>query len=191
MLVCASVWTVCIGLVPVVTAGRLLSHGFVLSHWALLGWTGGWRRAAVLWKINRIVGGITLTHIQIWSRSSQQTVQCREKKTPQKYQYTPRQRNNGNSQNSSPSSESTVRVTVLPACLISCTMSLWERSTMHWPLTAEIRSPTWSFPERSVGLPLMIRPILWGITEDGEDYKWIQLHAPQCIQFSHHVQQFI
>lgn len=65
----------------------------------------------------------------------------------------------------SPSSGTTVRVTTLPASLISWTMSLWESSMMERPLTAEMRSPTCSRPQRSVGLPSMIRPILCGITE--------------------------
>lgn len=70
----------------------------------------------------------------------------------------------------SPSSGTTVRVTTLPASLISWTMSLWESSMMERPLTAEIRSPTCSRPQRSVGLPSMMRPILCGITET-EDMK--------------------
>lgn len=65
----------------------------------------------------------------------------------------------------SPSSGTTVRVTTLPASLISWTMSLWESSMMERPLTAEIRSPTCSRPHLSVGLPSIMRPILCGITE--------------------------
>lgn len=80
--VCVSVWALCTGLVPVIAAGRLLSHGFGLSHWALLGWTGGWRRAAVLWNINRIVGGIALAHRQILSRPSRQIVQYGKNEIP-------------------------------------------------------------------------------------------------------------
>lgn len=33
------------------------------------------------------------------------------------------------------------------------------------PFTAEMRSPTCNRPQRSVGLPSMMRPILCGITE--------------------------
>ena len=40
---------------------------------------------------------------------------------------------------------------------------------MERPFTAEMRSPTFSRPQRSVGLPSMIRPILWGITEEEEE----------------------
>lgn len=69
-------------------------------------------------------------------------------------------------QSYSPSSGTTVRVTTLPASLMSWTMSLWESSMMERPLTAEIRSPTCSRPQRSVGLPSMIRPILCGITKN-------------------------
>lgn len=67
-----------------------------------------------------------------------------------------------------PSSGTTVRATVFPASLISCTMSLCDSSIMDWPFTAEMRSPTFSRPLRSVGLPSMMRPILWGITGDRE-----------------------
>ena len=63
-----------------------------------------------------------------------------------------------------PSSGTTVRVTEVPASLMSWTMSLCDSSMMDWPLTAEMRSPTLIMPMRSVGLPSMIRPILWGIT---------------------------
>lgn len=35
---------------------------------------------------------------------------------------------------------------------------------MDCPFTAEMWSPTFSFPQRSAGLPSMTRPILWGIT---------------------------
>lgn len=35
---------------------------------------------------------------------------------------------------------------------------------MDWPFTAEMRSPTFSFPHWSAGLPSITRPILWGIT---------------------------
>lgn len=68
-----------------------------------------------------------------------------------------------------PSSGTTVRVTELPASLMSWTMSLCDSSMMDWPLTAEIRSPTFIWPIRSVGLPSMIRPILWGITRTQKD----------------------
>ena len=40
---------------------------------------------------------------------------------------------------------------------------------MERPFTAEMRSPTFSRPQRSVGLPSMMRPILWGITEEEEE----------------------
>jgi hypothetical protein len=33
---------------------------------------------------------------------------------------------------------------------------------IDWPFTAKIRSPTFSFAQRSAGLPSMMRPILWG-----------------------------
>lgn len=59
-----------------------------------------------------------------------------------------------------PSSATTVRVTTLPASLMSCTMLSWESSTMDWLFTAEIRSPTFSFPHWSAGLPSITRPIL-------------------------------
>lgn len=59
-----------------------------------------------------------------------------------------------------PSSGTTVRVTDVPASLMSWTMSLCDSSMMDWPLTAEMRSPTLIMPMRSVGLPSMIRPIL-------------------------------
>lgn len=53
--------------------------------------------------------------------------------------------------------------TVLPASLIRLTMSECDLFVMEQPLTARIRSPTFSFPQRSAGLPSMMRPILWGI----------------------------
>lgn len=68
----------------------------------------------------------------------------------------------------SPSSATTVRVTTWPASLISCTMLSWESSTMDCPFTAEMRSPTFSFPHWSAGLPSITRPILWGITAESE-----------------------
>ena len=70
----------------------------------------------------------------------------------------------GRSTGSLPSSAMTVSVTVTPASLISWTMLSWDNSTMDCPFTAEIWSPTFSFPQRSAGLPSMTRPILWGIT---------------------------
>lgn len=77
----------------------------------------------------------------------------------------------------SPSSGTTVRVTTLPASLISWTMSLWESSMMERPLTAEMRSPTCSRPQRSVGLPSMIRPILCGMTERAVTRRNVQLRT--------------
>lgn len=53
-------------------------------------------------------------------------------------------------------------VTLRPASLISLTMSACGMLTMDWLFTARIRSPTFSFPQRSAGLPSMIRPILCG-----------------------------
>lgn len=55
------------------------------------------------------------------------------------------------------------RVTVFPASLIRLTMSECDLFVMEHPLTANIRSPTFSFPQRSAGLPSIIRPILWGM----------------------------
>lgn len=53
--------------------------------------------------------------------------------------------------------------TVFPASLIRLTMSEWDLLVMEQQLTASIRSPTFSFPQRSAGLPSMMRPILWGM----------------------------
>lgn len=53
--------------------------------------------------------------------------------------------------------------TVFPASLIRLTMSECDLFVMEQPFTARIRSPTFSFPQRSAGLPSMMRPILWGI----------------------------
>lgn len=61
-----------------------------------------------------------------------------------------------------PSCAIILRVTLRPASLISLTMSACGMLTMDWPFTARIRSPTFSFPLRSAGLPSMMRPILWG-----------------------------
>lgn len=47
-------------------------------------------------------------------------------------------------------------------------MLSWESSTMDCPFTAEMRSPTFSFPHWSAGLPSITRPILWGITAESE-----------------------
>lgn len=55
------------------------------------------------------------------------------------------------------------RVTVLPASLMRLTMSEWDLLVMEHPFTAKIRSPTFSLPHRSAGLPSIIRPILWGM----------------------------
>lgn len=52
------------------------------------------------------------------------------------------------------------RVTVLPASLMRLTMSEWDLLVMEHPFTAKIRSPTFSLPHRSAGLPSIIRPIL-------------------------------
>lgn len=53
--------------------------------------------------------------------------------------------------------------TVFPASLIRLTMSECDLLVMEQQLTANIRSPTFSFPQRSAGLPSMMRPILWGM----------------------------
>lgn len=74
-----------------------------------------------------------------------------------------------------PSSAMTVSVTVTPASLISWTMLSWDSSTMDCPFTAEIWSPTFSFPQRSAGLPSMTRPILWGITMKKKSSQVFQL----------------
>lgn len=55
-----------------------------------------------------------------------------------------------------------LRLTLRPASLISLTMSACGMLTMDWPFTARMRSPTFSFPQRSAGLPSMMRPILCG-----------------------------
>lgn len=54
-------------------------------------------------------------------------------------------------------------VTVLPASLMRLTMSEWDLLVILCWFTARMRSPTFSFPQRSAGLPSMIRPILWGM----------------------------
>ena len=54
-------------------------------------------------------------------------------------------------------------VTVFPASLMRLTMSEWDLLVMEHPFTARMRSPTFSFPQRSAGLPSMMRPILWGM----------------------------
>ena len=74
-----------------------------------------------------------------------------------------------------PSSAMTVSVTVTPASLISWTMLSCDNSTMHCPFTAEMWSPTFSFPQRSAGLPSMTRPILWGITMKEKSSQVFQL----------------
>jgi len=53
--------------------------------------------------------------------------------------------------------------TVLPASLIRLTMSECDLLVMEQQFTDRIRSPTFSFPQRSAGLPSMMRPILWGM----------------------------
>lgn len=55
------------------------------------------------------------------------------------------------------------RVTVFPASLMRLTMSECDLLVMEHPLTAKMRSPTFSLPQRSAGLPSIIRPILWGM----------------------------
>lgn len=52
------------------------------------------------------------------------------------------------------------RVTVFPASLMRLTMSECDLLVMEHPFTAKIRSPTFSLPQRSAGLPSIIRPIL-------------------------------
>ena len=52
-----------------------------------------------------------------------------------------------------------VSVTLSPASLIMLTMSLWCMSMMSPLLTAIRRSPTFTLPHLSVGLPSMIRPV--------------------------------
>lgn len=42
-------------------------------------------------------------------------------------------------------------------------MSECDLLVMEQLLTANIRSPTFSFPQRSAGLPSIMRPILWGM----------------------------
>lgn len=54
-------------------------------------------------------------------------------------------------------------VTVFPASLMRLTMSEWDLLVMEHAFTARMRSPTFSFPQRSAGLPSMMRPILWGM----------------------------
>lgn len=54
-------------------------------------------------------------------------------------------------------------VTVFPASLMRLTISEWDLLVMEHPFTARMRSPTFSFPQRSAGLPSMMRPILWGM----------------------------
>lgn len=53
--------------------------------------------------------------------------------------------------------------TVFPASLMRLTMSECDLLVMEQLLTASIRSPTFSLPQRSAGLPSMMRPILWGM----------------------------
>lgn len=62
----------------------------------------------------------------------------------------------------SPSCGMILSVTVRPASLISLTMSACGMLTIDWEFTASILSPTFSFPQRSAGLPSMMRPILCG-----------------------------
>lgn len=68
----------------------------------------------------------------------------------------------------SPSSGMMCSVTVSPASLMSLTMSACGMLMMDCPFTARIRSPTFSFPHRSAGLPSMMRPILCGTAGDGK-----------------------
>lgn len=63
-------------------------------------------------------------------------------------------------------------VTVFPASLMRLTMSEWDLLVMEHPFTARMRSPTFSFPQRSAGLPSMIRPILWGMATHAFPAFW-------------------
>lgn len=68
-----------------------------------------------------------------------------------------------------------LRVTLRPASLISLTMSACGMLTMDWLFTASILSPTFSFPQRSAGLPSMMRPILWGTAVGGFKHNTLQV----------------
>lgn len=46
---------------------------------------------------------------------------------------------------------------------------------MDWLFTASILSPTFSFPQRSAGLPSMMRPILWGTAVGGFKHNALQV----------------
>lgn len=75
----------------------------------------------------------------------------------------------------SPSCGMILRVTLRPASLISLTMSACGMLTMDWLFTASILSPTFSFPQRSAGLPSMMRPILWGTAVGGFKHNTLQV----------------
>lgn len=75
----------------------------------------------------------------------------------------------------SPSCGMILRVTLRPASLISLTMSACGMLTMDWLFTASILSPTFSFPQRSAGLPSMMRPILWGTAVGGFKRNTLQV----------------
>lgn len=96
----------------------------------------------------------------------------------------------------SPSCGMILRVTLRPASLISLTMSACGMLTMDWLFTASILSPTFSFPQRSAGLPSMMRPILWGTAVGAfthatagkdalgsrlEDYACLCSHTTHCL----------
>ncbi len=68
-----------------------------------------------------------------------------------------------------------LRVTLRPASFISLTMSACGMLTMDWLFTASILSPTFSFPQRSAGLPSMMRPILWGTAVGGFKHNTLQV----------------
>lgn len=84
----------------------------------------------------------------------------------------------------SPSCGMILRDTLRPASLISFTMSACGMLTMDWPFTARILSPTFSFPQRSAGLPSMMRPILCG-TAGGRSERLLRrahAHSPsECV----------
>lgn len=75
----------------------------------------------------------------------------------------------------SPSCGMILRVTLRPASFISLTISACGMLTMDWLFTASILSPTFSFPQRSAGLPSMMRPILWGTAVGGFRHNTLQV----------------
>lgn len=144
--------------VPVWIAGRLLAHSSVLCRRALLGWICSRRRSTVCKQTNKHDTNICNDAQILWSAIGPHKAISKP----------PFGHLNTFSLPHLPSSGTTVRVTQLPASLMSWTISLCDSSMMERPLTAEIRSPTFIWPMRSVGLPSIIRPILWGITETGK-----------------------